>query len=104
MQIDKHEKNPNSYSFYPNGWHTILETKQIDRGQQILITRFGKDIVLYRDITGIVHAFEAYCAHTGNNLSIVSRNVVISDSICFHHGLKYNHLDISIQKQGNKFK
>ncbi|CAG2171223.1 unnamed protein product [Oppiella nova] len=74
---------------YPNGWFSVLESRDLGVNQIKPISAFGVDLVVYRELAGKVHVVDAYCPHLGANLGIGGR--VVGDSVrCPFHGWTFN--------------
>ena len=53
---------------YPSGWYTAAFADEISPGEVATRTFMGREIVLYRTMSGELHAAEAYCPHLGAHL------------------------------------
>ncbi|PUZ27662.1 Rieske [2Fe-2S] domain-containing protein [Chitinophaga costaii] len=52
---------------FPNGWYTVAFSHELKNGE-ILTRRFaGKDIVLFRTVSGALAIIEPYCPHLGGH-------------------------------------
>ena len=72
----------------PNQWYAILESKEVKPGRPIGVTRFGEQLVLWRDSTGAVACLRDLCPHRGVALSIgVPRRDCIE---CPFHGFQFD--------------
>ena len=75
--------------FYPNGWISVLESRDLKSNQIKPVFAFGYDLVVFRGSSGSVHVFDAYCPHLGANLGVGGQ--VMGDSIrCPFHGWTFN--------------
>ena len=75
--------------FYPNGWISVLESRDLKRNQIKPVFAFGYDLVVFRGSSGKVCAADAYCPHLGANLGVGGK--VIGDSIrCGFHGWTFD--------------
>ncbi|CAG2165831.1 unnamed protein product [Oppiella nova] len=84
---------------YPNGWFSVLESRDLRVNQIKPISAFGVDLVVYRELTGKVHVLDAYCPHLGANLGIGGR--VVGDSVrCPFHGWTFNGKGVCTQVPG----
>ena len=74
---------------FPTGWYRIAGSAEIRRGAVHPIACFGRDLVLWRDMSGAAHVFDAHCAHLGAHLGHGGK--VVGDSIqCPLHGWRYD--------------
>jgi phenylpropionate dioxygenase-like ring-hydroxylating dioxygenase large terminal subunit len=70
-----------------NMWYPVCRTAHVER-QPAAVHRLGRDIVLWRDSTGKVHAHEDRCLHRGAKLSV---GQVFNDTLrCAYHGWCYD--------------
>jgi nitrite reductase/ring-hydroxylating ferredoxin subunit len=71
-----------------DGWYAVSLSTGIDAGRSAGTQLFGKEIVLWRDIHGVAHAWEDRCPHRGMRLSF---GFVRGDRIaCLYHGWQYD--------------
>ncbi len=72
----------------PNQWYVILESSEVKRGKPIGFTRFGKQLVAWRDSLGQLSVMCDLCPHRGVALSIAT---VRGDCIeCPFHGFQFD--------------
>ena len=72
--------------FVKNGWYVAAWANEI-QGRPMPVEIAGEDIVLFRDQSGQVHAFEDRCAHRGVPLS---RGRVTEHGLeCGYHGVTF---------------
>ena len=50
---------------YPTGWFQIGWTEDVAVGQVVPMTRFGKELVVFRRSDGVIKVLDAYCPHLG---------------------------------------
>ncbi|MFC9897687.1 aromatic ring-hydroxylating dioxygenase subunit alpha [Nocardia sp. NPDC127579] len=53
---------------FPTGWFTVAFADEIAPGAVLARTFMGREIVLFRTVSGKLHATEAYCPHLGAHL------------------------------------
>lgn len=71
-----------------NEWHSIGFIEEYVSGQLYPTTLLGRDLVLWRDTAGKLHAWEDLCIHRGARLS---KGMICDDEvICPYHGWRYN--------------
>ena len=81
--------NENELPDYPNTWIPVYESRYLKKSQIELIHVFGKDLVVFRGMSGEVHVWDAYCPHLGANLGV--GGVVTENTIrCPFHGWEFN--------------
>lgn len=67
-----------------NHWYLVCRASEID-AKPIRLTRLGRDIALWRDGKGKIHAIEDYCPHRGARMSA---GHVVNDALaCAYHGV-----------------
>ncbi len=77
--------NPNSMNGYYKGWYRICMSNELKNGEVKTFKIVGKEVVVYRDLNGKVHALDPYCSHQGAHLGL--GKVTTSGSIrCAFHG------------------
>jgi nitrite reductase/ring-hydroxylating ferredoxin subunit len=70
------------------GWHAVSLSNGIEAGRSAGTRLFDKEIVLWRDTDGVVHAWEDRCPHRGMRLSFgFVRGTHIA---CLYHGWQYD--------------
>ena len=79
----------NAPMVHPYGWVPILESKDLKKRQVVALNRCDEDLALYRDSSGMVHIFDAYCPHLGANIGI-GGTVEGNDIRCPFHGWTFN--------------
>ena len=79
------QKSPQDHRPYPYGWFVIAFSNELEPGQIIPITYFGRDLILFRTQSGDACVLDAYCPHLGAHLGY--NGEVVSDTVrCpFHH-------------------
>ena len=71
-----------------NQWYAILESKEINKGKILGVTRMGEKMVVWRNGLGVVTAMTDKCPHRGVALSV---GKLRGDCIqCPFHGFKYD--------------
>lgn len=72
----------------PNQWYVILESKEVKPGKPIGLTRFGEQLVAWRDSHGALSVMRDRCPHRGVALSV---GEVRGDCIeCPFHGFQFD--------------
>ena len=75
---------------YPYGWSPLLESRDVKKREVLAVNLYDEDLVVYRDGSGEVHVFDAYCPHLGANIGI-GGTVEGSDRLrCPFHGWTFN--------------
>jgi nitrite reductase/ring-hydroxylating ferredoxin subunit len=74
-------------SFDP-GWYSVALSEGLEPATSAGTRLFGKEIVIWRDASGVAHAWEDRCPHRGMRLSF---GFVRGDRIaCLYHGWQYD--------------
>jgi len=77
---------------FPNGWFTILESRELAVKQVKDVYGLGLQLAVFRDESGEAHIVDAYCPHMGANLAIGGQ--VKGDCVeCPFHGWKFRGED-----------
>ena len=72
----------------PNGWYTIIGSAELLAGDVVSLTAVDRDLVVFRDDTGVARVFDAHCPHMGAHLG---GGRVIGETLrCRFHGWTYN--------------
>ncbi|WP_026793989.1 MULTISPECIES: aromatic ring-hydroxylating oxygenase subunit alpha [Planktothrix] len=84
----------NNPTQFVEGWYWVLPSKELKVGKVKAVTLLGRNLAIYRGISGQVVAVDAYCPHMGAHLA---EGKVEGDGIrCFFHNWKYNAEGICI--------
>ncbi|MCF4968925.1 aromatic ring-hydroxylating dioxygenase subunit alpha [Nostoc sp. CMAA1605] len=76
------------------GWYWTLPSRQLKVGKVKAVTLLGRNLAIYRGVSGQVVAVDAYCPHMGAHLA---EGRVEGDGIrCFFHNWKYSDRGICI--------
>lgn len=69
-------------------WHPVSLSGALERGTSTGTHLFGREIVVWRDLEGVAHAWEDRCPHRGMRLSLgfVRGNQIA----CLYHGWHYD--------------
>ncbi|MGH8820019.1 MAG: Rieske 2Fe-2S domain-containing protein, partial [Rhodoferax sp.] len=68
-----------------NLWYAVCPSESVGV-RPVSLRRFGKQIALWRDASGRVHALEDHCPHRGAPLSL---GVILGDRLaCPYHGVE----------------
>ena len=69
-------------------WHPVGLSHSLEAGSSAGTRLFGKELVIWRDISGLAHVWEDRCPHRGMKLSF---GFVRGDHIaCLYHGWQYD--------------
>ncbi|YAG05131.1 Rieske (2Fe-2S) domain protein [Nostoc sp. DSM 114167] len=86
--------NFNNPTQFIEGWYWTLPSKKLKLGQVKAITLLGRNLAIYRGVSGQVVAIDAYCPHMGAHLA---EGKVEGDGIrCFFHNWKYDSRGICV--------
>jgi phenylpropionate dioxygenase-like ring-hydroxylating dioxygenase large terminal subunit len=70
------------------GWYWALASHELAKGKVRRLKLLGRELVLWRDSAGAVHANDAYCPHMGAHFA---EGKVKGDRLqCFFHGWEYD--------------
>jgi phenylpropionate dioxygenase-like ring-hydroxylating dioxygenase large terminal subunit len=71
-----------------NEWLAVAMSDDVAEGAMVPVTLMGVELVLWRDSTGAVHAWEDFCVHRGVKLSLGH----VSDDrvVCPYHAWNYD--------------
>ncbi len=72
----------------PNQWYVILESSEVRHGKPIGFTRFGEQLVAWRNSRGTISVMRDLCPHRGVALSV--GDVQGDCIICPFHGFQYD--------------
>jgi 3-ketosteroid 9alpha-monooxygenase subunit A len=53
----------------PTGWFQVAWSADLEVGDVTPLHYFGAELVVFRDLDGVVHVLDAHCQHLGANLS-----------------------------------
>src|SRR3954451_14882016 len=67
-----------------NHWYLVCRSQDVG-AKPIRLTRLGRDIALWRDAAGAVHAIEDFCPHRGARMSM--GHIVEDGLACAYHGV-----------------
>ena len=71
-----------------DNWHPLALSHSVEAGSSAGARLFGKDLVIWRDTSGLAHVWEDRCPHRGMKLSF---GFVRGDHIaCLYHGWQYD--------------
>lgn len=65
-------------------WHPVASSASLIAGKLVAARLLGRELVLWRDPQGLVHAWEDRCPHRGTRLSI--GRVEGGEVVCAYHG------------------
>ena len=71
----------------PNYWYPVLRASKLGRGRAVPITFWKRQVVLYRDREGQVHAMDNSCAH--RRVALHTGEVRDCNIVCPYHGWEY---------------
>ena len=84
MGTPDHTNDADPASFaYPDGWFVIATSDELKPGGVITKPFMGRDVVLYRTISGVLRAIEPYCPHLGAHLG--DGKIVGEEIVCPYH-------------------
>lgn len=70
------------------GWYAVALSEGLEPGTSAGTRLFSREIVIWRDVNGVAHAWEDRCPHRGMRLSF---GFVRGDRIaCLYHGWQYD--------------
>lgn len=70
---------------YPNGWFSIIASRDVPRGQARAVNVLGEHFAVFRGEDGKAYVLDAYCPHMGANIGVGGR--VIDNCLqCPFHG------------------
>lgn len=75
---------------YPNGWHRVCSSVDVDNGKVHSISALGKEMVAFRGKDGKVGILDAYCPHLGAHLGQGGK-VVNGALVCPFHEWSFNN-------------
>jgi phenylpropionate dioxygenase-like ring-hydroxylating dioxygenase large terminal subunit len=71
-----------------NDWHVVAVSADIGTGQLYPLTLLERDLVAWRDESGVAHVWEDLCIHRGSRLSL---GQIHNDKVvCPYHGWNYD--------------
>src|SRR5512145_2294772 len=88
MQSTSPRANFNNPTQFIEGWYWALPSQELRVGKVKAVTLLGRNLAIYRGVSGQVVAVDAYCPHMGAHLA---EGKVEGDSLrCLFHYWKYN--------------
>ena len=77
---------------YPNGWFSIMASRDVRRGQSRSVSVLGEHFAVFRGEDGKAYVLDAYCPHMGANIGVGGR--VINNCLqCPFHGWTFRGED-----------
>lgn len=77
---------------YPNGWFSIIASRDVPRGQARSVNVLGEHFAVFRGEDGKAYVLDAYCPHMGANIGVGGR--VIENCLqCPFHGWTFRGED-----------
>lgn len=74
---------------YPRSWWAVAFSHDVRPGRVVPARLFERDVVLWRESSGLLHCMAAYCPHLGAHLGIGGE--VLNDQLqCPFHGWRYD--------------
>jgi nitrite reductase/ring-hydroxylating ferredoxin subunit len=84
---------------FPTGWYAVLASVELRPGHVHTTTFFGREIVVWRAVSGAVHAAEAFCPHLGAHLGKGGR--VVGETLrCPFHGFRFDGTGACVHAYG----
>ncbi|WP_280405132.1 Rieske 2Fe-2S domain-containing protein [Nocardia brasiliensis] len=74
---------------FPNGWWAVAFSEEVKPGQVLRTRLAGRDLVIYRTLSGAVSAIEPYCPHLGTHLGYGGK-VEGENIVCPAHRFAFN--------------
>ena len=88
MPLNKPHSIFNNPTQFIEGWYWALPSRELKVGKVKAVTLLGRNLAIYRGISGQAIAIDAYCPHMGAHLA---EGKVDGDGIrCFFHNWKYD--------------
>lgn len=84
----------NSSTQFVEGWYWALPSRDLKVGRVKAVTLLGRNLAIYRGVSGRVVAVDAYCPHMGAHL--VEGRVEGDGIRCFFHNWKYDDRGICV--------
>eukprot|EP00744_Colponema_vietnamica_P007326 GILI01010561.1.p2 GENE.GILI01010561.1~~GILI01010561.1.p2 ORF type:complete len:422 (+),score=99.71 GILI01010561.1:115-1380(+) len=73
---------------FPNGWFHLFDSAEIRKGEVKYINCLGLNLAVFRGMSGVVSAIDAYCPHLGANIGLEGK--VVNNSLeCPFHGWRF---------------
>ena len=77
---------------FPNGWFSIIASRDVARGQCRSVSMLGEHFAVFRGEDGKAYVLDAYCPHMGANIGVGGR--VIENCLqCPFHGWTFRGED-----------
>ena len=77
---------------FPNGWFSIIASRDVPRGQSRSVSVLGEHFAVFRGEDGKAYVLDAYCPHMGANIGVGGR--VIENCLqCPFHGWTFRGED-----------
>lgn len=76
---------------FPNGWHCVCNTADVEKGKVKSISALGTHMVAFRGSDGKIGVLDAFCPHMGAHLGM-GGVVVGSMLVCPFHGWSFDSL------------
>ncbi|MCL6487546.1 aromatic ring-hydroxylating oxygenase subunit alpha [Alicyclobacillus mali (ex Roth et al. 2021)] len=84
---DRKNPAPSEDGVFPATWYAVCFSAQITRRRPLAARVAGRDLVLFRDASGRVHALSRYCTHRGADLAL--GRVEGAHLACAYHGWQF---------------
>ncbi|MFK7975542.1 MAG: Rieske 2Fe-2S domain-containing protein [Halioglobus sp.] len=75
---------------YARGWHVVLFSQELARGEVKKLHYFDNDFVIYRGESGNVAILDAHCPHLGANLASGEGRILGDNIACPFHGWTFD--------------
>ena len=84
---------------YPNSWYAILDSSKLKCNEIKAIQLCGKDLIVFRGMSGLAYVLDAYCPHLGAHLAV--GGTVVGEHIrCPFHGWTFDGNGVCTQVPG----
>lgn len=75
---------------YARGWHIVLLSQELAKGDVKALHYFDRDLVIYRGNSGLATVLDAHCPHLGASLASDGGRVLDDNIACPFHGWTFD--------------